>query len=158
MSASFFCRRYRSLSILRFLFPNQFLLKFWDCSGAKVCKSCRAWQMLSNAYFPAKFRFDTAENEPAKNLQNLWERRLEKASKTDTHGTESAGRQFRLSPLICREKWTDSAFGTHDQAELVKLWTIHFATRNVPMSDFGMHEHRQISFICKRLTTLLPRH
>ena len=26
--------------------------------------------MLSNAYFLAKFRFDSAENEPAKNLQN----------------------------------------------------------------------------------------
>ena len=28
-------------------------------------------KMLSNAYFLAKFRFDTAENEPAKNLQNF---------------------------------------------------------------------------------------
>ena len=27
--------------------------------------------MLSNAYFLAKFRSDTAENEPAKNLQNF---------------------------------------------------------------------------------------
>ena len=27
--------------------------------------------MLSNTYFLAKFRFDTAENEPAKNLQNF---------------------------------------------------------------------------------------
>ena len=27
--------------------------------------------MLSNAYFLAKFRFDTAENEPAQSLQNL---------------------------------------------------------------------------------------
>ena len=27
--------------------------------------------MLSNAYFLAKFRIDTAENEPAKNLHNL---------------------------------------------------------------------------------------
>ena len=27
--------------------------------------------MLSNAYFLAKFRFDKAENEPAKNLQKL---------------------------------------------------------------------------------------
>ena len=27
--------------------------------------------MLSNAYFLAKFRFDTGENEPAKNLQNF---------------------------------------------------------------------------------------
>ena len=26
--------------------------------------------MLSNAYFLAKFRFDTTENEPAQNLQN----------------------------------------------------------------------------------------
>ena len=29
----------------------------------------RALKMLSNAYFLAKFRFDTAENKPAKNLQ-----------------------------------------------------------------------------------------
>ena len=27
--------------------------------------------MLSNAYFLAKFHFDTAENEPAQNLQNF---------------------------------------------------------------------------------------
>ena len=27
--------------------------------------------MLSNSYFLANFRFDTAENEPAKNLQNF---------------------------------------------------------------------------------------
>ena len=27
--------------------------------------------MLSNAYFLAKFRFDTAENEPAENLQKF---------------------------------------------------------------------------------------
>ena len=27
--------------------------------------------MLTNAYFLAKFRFDTAENEPAKKLQNF---------------------------------------------------------------------------------------
>ena len=32
--------------------------------------------MLSNAYFLAKFRFDTAENEPAKNLQNLQKKLL----------------------------------------------------------------------------------
>ena len=53
------------------IFQTDFILKIWDCSGAKVCKLCRAWKMLSNAYFLAKFRFDTAENEPAKNLQNL---------------------------------------------------------------------------------------
>ena len=49
------------------IFQTDFFLNFWDCSCAKVCKSCRAWKMLSNAYFLAQFRFDTAENEPAKN-------------------------------------------------------------------------------------------
>ena len=53
------------------IFQTDFLRKFWDFSGSKVCKSCRAWKMLSNAYFLAKFRFDTAENEPAKNFQNF---------------------------------------------------------------------------------------
>ena len=32
--------------------------------------------MLSNAYFLAKFRFDTAENEPAKNLQKFAKKML----------------------------------------------------------------------------------
>ena len=36
-----------------------------------MCTSCRASKKLSNAYFLAKFRFDTAENEPAKNLENF---------------------------------------------------------------------------------------
>ena len=36
-----------------------------------MCTSCRSSKMLSNAYFLAKFRFDTAENEPAKILQKF---------------------------------------------------------------------------------------
>ena len=40
--------------------------------------------MLSNAYFLAKFRFDTAENEPAKNLQNF-------AKKNPRHQHERLG-------------------------------------------------------------------
>ena len=48
---------------------TDFLLKCWDRSGAKACKSCRSWKVLSNAYFVAKFHFDAAENEPAKNLR-----------------------------------------------------------------------------------------
>ena len=39
------------------------------------CKSVHIFRNLknavSNAYLLAKFRFDTAENEPAKNLQNF---------------------------------------------------------------------------------------
>ena len=42
------------------------LLKYWGLSGAKACKSCRSRQELSNAYFLAKFGFDTAENELAR--------------------------------------------------------------------------------------------
>ena len=49
---------------------NNCLLKCWVWSGAKVCTSCRSWKMLSNAYFLANLVFNTAENEPAKNLQN----------------------------------------------------------------------------------------
>ena len=40
-------------------------LKFFrDLSGAKVCKSCRSRQELSNEYLLAKIGVDTAENEP----------------------------------------------------------------------------------------------
>ena len=38
---------------------TDFLLKFWVWSGAKVCTSCRAWKMLSNAYFLAKCLFES---------------------------------------------------------------------------------------------------
>ena len=62
------CEIFAEFSRKLLFFQTDFLRKFWDCSGAKGCKSCRAWKMLSNAYFLAKFGFDTAENEPAKNL------------------------------------------------------------------------------------------
>ena len=65
------CKNVIEFSQKMLIFQNDFLLKFWDCSSAKGCKSCRSWKMLSNAYFLAKFRFDTTENEPAKNLQNV---------------------------------------------------------------------------------------
>ena len=65
------CKNVAEFSRKLLIFQTDFLRKFWDCSGAKGCKSCRAWKMLSNAYFLAKFRSNTAENEPAKNLQNL---------------------------------------------------------------------------------------
>ena len=33
---------------------DDFWLKFWDLSGAKVCKSCRSRQELSNEYSPMR--------------------------------------------------------------------------------------------------------
>ena len=40
------------------------MLTFWRLSAAKVCKSCRSRQGLSNEYLFIRIRFDTAENEP----------------------------------------------------------------------------------------------
>jgi len=45
---------------------DESLLKYWDLSGAKACKSCRSRQELSNEYLLAKIGVDTAENEPLK--------------------------------------------------------------------------------------------
>jgi len=43
-----------------------FFLKFWDLSGAKVCKSCRSRKSWKNEYLVAIVAVDTAENEPLK--------------------------------------------------------------------------------------------
>ena len=75
-------------------FQTDFLRKFWDCSGAKGCKSCRAWKMLSNAYFLAKFRFDTAENKPAKNLQNFRKLHFRKMHFRNAFSARSRPRAF----------------------------------------------------------------
>ena len=45
---------------------NHFKMNFLGLSGAKVCKSCRSRQELSNEYLLAKIGIDTAENEPLK--------------------------------------------------------------------------------------------
>ena len=47
--------------------------------------------MLSNAYFLAKFRFDTADNEPAKNLQNF--RKMQFSSNIGLHRNFRRARQ-----------------------------------------------------------------
>ena len=57
--------------------------------------------MLSNAYFLAKFRFDTAENEPAKNLQNF--ANFPNFAKSCTHSLSSSGsRDCRSSQALLR--------------------------------------------------------
>ena len=51
--------------------------------------------MLSNAYFLAKFRFDTAENEPAKKLQNFLQDFAKFANFADSNPlTKHVGRQL----------------------------------------------------------------
>ena len=48
---------------------RSFLLKIWDLSGAKECKSCRSRKMLQNAPFLAIVAVHTDENEPLKILR-----------------------------------------------------------------------------------------
>ena len=53
--------------------------------------------MLSNAYVLANFRFDTAENEPAKNLQNFEKKAVTTTVDADVwsrRAASSAGRAF----------------------------------------------------------------
>ena len=59
--------------------------------------------MLSNAYFLAKFRFDTAENEPAKNLQNFRKMHFSKMHFQKSHGrTARSGKLHRARSRLYR--------------------------------------------------------
>ena len=60
--------------------------------------------MLSNAYFLAKFRFDTAENEPAKKFAKFSKNAFSKTAFSKTAFSKNAfskngGRVRRLLPL-----------------------------------------------------------
>ena len=71
--------------------------------------------MLSNAYFLAKFRFDTAENEPAKNLQTI----ANFASFASNIGCRP--RQRRTAAGAQLTGWTpdNTVLGDHHDAELL---------------------------------------
>ena len=67
--SSIFCKnemKFCSFHFIRAKFWTRFLLKFWDLSGAKECKSCRSRKMLQNEPLVAIVAVDTAENEPLK--------------------------------------------------------------------------------------------
>ena len=53
--------------------------------------------MLSNAYFLAKFRIDTAENEPAKNLQNFRKMHFRKMHFSKMHFRKMHFRKMHFS-------------------------------------------------------------
>ena len=57
--------------------------------------------MLSIAYFLAKFRFDTAENEPAKNLQTSAKKMLRRPPRA---GAEGDGARRRRGPLLLERR------------------------------------------------------
>ena len=76
--------------------------------------------MLSNAYFVAKFRFDTAENEPAKNLQKFRRMRLRKMHFSKVHFRKMhALRDMEASvmnrPQVAATKdWVQKALQDHE--------------------------------------------
>ena len=55
--------------------------------------------MLSNAYFLAKFRFDTAENEPAKNLQNFRKMHFRKIHFSKMHFSKMHFSKMHISKM-----------------------------------------------------------
>ena len=67
------CEIFAEFSRKLLFFQTDFLRKFWDCSGAKGCKSCRSWKMLSNAYFLAKIPKKMVKfGENSTNFGQLW--------------------------------------------------------------------------------------
>ena len=58
-------------NLAEFLNAERCMVFLLDSKGAKVCKSCRSRQELSNEYLLAKFGVDTAENRPLKVCQKL---------------------------------------------------------------------------------------
>ena len=69
--------------------------------------------MLSNAYFLAKFGFDTAENEPSKNLQNFvkFSKKLLPRiySAARSRGERAAGRLRLRAQLLAKRGHTGPA-------------------------------------------------
>ena len=61
-----FLLEWNELQFILAKISDDFLLKFWNLRGAKVCKSCRSRKMLKNAPTLAIVAVDTAENEPLK--------------------------------------------------------------------------------------------
>ena len=76
--------------------------------------------MLSNAYFLAKFRFDTAENEPAKKLQNfakfVSQVELTSLALDDAYAILRA---FKWDVSAAQEAWFEDAARTRKRAGLL---------------------------------------
>ena len=112
------------------MFEKVVLLKCGVWSGAKMCTSCRTWKLLSNAYFLATFRFDTAENEPAKNLQNFAKKLLIFSQKKNTGASLRQREELFLSEISVElercpensELFLNSCSSAEYSRFLVDLW------------------------------------
>ena len=80
--------------------------------------------MLSNAYFLAKFRFDTAENEPAKHLQNFKKMHFFKVMDDAAAVLLQEDRIPQLSrPVVGRLADVAAALGNEHQALFIRRCT-----------------------------------
>ena len=97
-----------------------FLLKFWNLSGAKECKSCRSRKSWKNEYLVAIVAVDTAENEPLK----VWGRFHSSFIRllSNYRGSEIIKDQYRVSQ---RSVWRHrSTRSRRAEPKLVANWGI----------------------------------
>ena len=102
------------------LFGN-FLTRNWDCRAVQRSALCRSRRELSNAYFLAKFGFDTAENEPCQVCVMATRSMLPRCRATHT-----TSRRF--------ERYIGAATDAEDASKSPNAWRVFFEWR----SDLGL--------------------
>ena len=94
---------------------------------------------MSNAYFLANFRFDTAENEPAKNLQNFRKMHFSKM-----HFRKMHFRKMQPAAALLRHRPVADAarlVGLNPGADTVRLERVTW--RPWPAAKSGLTEYQQ---------------
>ena len=103
--------------------------------------------MLSNAYFLAKFRFDTAENEPAKNLQNFRKMHCRNALE---HRPEGSDAERDMRPRATLERQGSGTLERSGSGEFRSVATIYLLDIFVFLECFCILFERNISRILKK--------
>ena len=111
--------------------------------------------MLSNAYFLAKFRFDTAENEPAKNLQKRFAILQKKNAPARSHGhTNGAADQdaeaehaAEVEPELQRQHRREHRTHT-EQLFFHFLFMRNSDSDNARTSSYGYRQAHQNVILC----------
>ena len=89
-----------SFHFIRAKFWTRFLLKFWDLSGAKGCKSCRSRKMLQNEPLVAIVAVDAAENEPLKIWGDLFIISIVGDREHSVNDVETSNKRWRATAVL----------------------------------------------------------
>ena len=92
-----------------------FMVILLDSKGAKMCKSCRSREELSNEYLLSKFGVDTPENGP-KVCQKLEENR-EIIGRTPTPGLRGLTTTMTSAPWPPGTRWAESTWSAGRTAQ-----------------------------------------